>query len=131
MAANVKDVQLLTVPGFTVAETVAKATGSTRSAHLFYTRTGALPSADGARAAGVSTKAQPAESKALGLATLGYAIVRVKPGAVIPVDAKVSAAATGEAIPTTSTYEVQGYAVDSSDGSGTAGSEHYIVIRLA
>lgn len=130
MASNVKNPLLLAVLSGGIVETITKAGATPAEAFLAYTRAGTLPAADGNYAAGVCTKSTPAEDRAAPIATVGYAIMRVKPGSVIAQDGAVSAAATGEAIPAAAGY-VLGHAQDSSTGTGTALAPHYIVIKLS
>lgn len=130
MATNVRNPILLEVISPVSVETVTKAAATAAEAHLGYTRTGALPASAGAYVAGICTKATPITDKALPLATVGYAIVRVKPAAVIAVDGAVSIDTTGEAIPAAAGYVV-GRALDASTGSGTAQVPHYIRIKLS
>lgn len=130
MAANVTNPLLLLVPDAKFCETVTKAGATTSTAFLAYTRAGVLPAADGNYAAGVCTQDTLATDRALPIVASGYGIIRVKPGSSIAVDGPVSAAATGEAIPAAAGY-VLGRALDSSNGTGTVGAPHYIVIKLA
>ena len=130
MATNVRDPLLLTLYGSaTVVESITKPAAFAADAFLGYNRLGALPSAAGNYVAGICSKSTPAYNNCMPLAAAGYAIVRVKPGAVIAVDGAVSIDTTGEAIPATAGYVV-GRALDASTGTGTSLVPHYIVIRL-
>jgi len=133
MAANVTNPLALTVPAGGVVETVTKASATPSTAFLAYTRAGTLPASNGAYAAGVCTQSTDASESALPLQTIGYAIIRVQPGAVIAVDAPVAVATTGEAIPLpgTGTPYTLGRALNSSNGAGTSQAPHFIVVKLA
>lgn len=130
MAQNVTNPTMLTIPGgYTHVETVLSSAAV--SAGVLLTRAGALPGAIGAYVAGPVTKAVDGPGKAVGIATIGYAVVRLAPGAVVPVDAPIAADAAGLGIPATGTNYVVGRAVDSSTGGGTAQNPHFIVVKLS
>jgi hypothetical protein len=129
MASNVRNPILLEIICPVTVETVTKGVAAVAEAHLGYTRAGVFPSAAGGYVAGICTKSVPATDRAMPVATTGYAIVRVKPAAVITLDGGVSIDTTGEAIPAAAGYVV-GRALDSSTGSGTALVPHFIRIKL-
>lgn len=129
MAVNVRDPLFIALYGPATVETVTKSSAFAAEAFLGYTRTGALPALAGNYVAGICTKSTLAFDNRMPIACIGYAIVRVKPGAVIALDGAVSIDTTGEAIPATTGYVV-GRALDSSTGTGTALIPHYIAIRL-
>lgn len=131
MAANVKDYMSLPVLSGSTIETITKAGATVANAFLAYNRLGGFPAADGGYAAGLCTKTTPVTDKAAPIATIGYAIGKVKAGSVVAVDGPVAVSTAGELIPATGTNFVLGYAQDSSDGTGTVAAPHYIRIKLA
>ena len=62
---------------------------------------------------------------------LGEAVVKVEPGATIGVNDFITSGATGGAAVAVAGDNIVGIAEDTSDGSGTAQTPHYIRITLA
>lgn len=127
---NVKDPNMLTVPGgYNVRETINSSLPST-PACVAVNRSGAFPATRGGYVAGLVTKAVDKAGVALGICVNGYAIARVEAAQVVAVDAPVAFSLAGEAITATGTFYQLGRAVTATDGTGTAVAPHYILVHV-
>lgn len=129
--SNCKDPNLLAIFGHHISESIPKL-GKALKAHFAYNRAGDLPASDGAYVAGVCFQESPATVSTAALTVNpSYAIMAVKPGAVLAIDTPVAASTTGDAIVATGTNYIVGRVVDGiSDGTGTLSAPHYTVIKL-
>lgn len=125
MAANITNPLLLTE--LTIDAESINTGANAILARRVINRSGAYPAAGG-YAAGITLK--DAEQNYTSATALGIAVVTVEPSAVIAVDGFVTPATLGRVKPSNGTTDFNfGRALDSSDGSGTAGVPHYIRVR--
>ena len=129
MAANVKN-PLYFKQNVQYAQTVNLAVaGTPTEACIGITLGGALPSAKGDKVAGIVNYYDERNEYA-SVAQVGVTIAKVKAAAIIAVGDALTIDTDGTAVEAAGTESIVGYALDSSDGSGTNSIPHYVRINL-
>ena len=129
MAANVKDPLYLT-QNVQYAQTIKLAVaGTPAEEYIGLTLAGALPAAKGDKVAGI-VNYYDERTAYCSVAQLGVTIAKVKPAAIIAINDALTVDVDGYVVEAAGVESSVGYALDSSDGSGTNEAPHYVRINL-